>query len=121
MTNGQGLDKVFSASAIPVLSAKNCNFIVTFSSFERQILRTFIWNLRNNFQRPILQKVCQLELFIFFNFALFRYMDYPITDVLQMVGRANRPLIDDAGNHIYRKYHLSELPPDGLENIAILY
>lgn len=26
---------------------------------------------------------------------IFRYEDYPITDVIQMVGRANRPLDDD--------------------------
>ena len=26
-----------------------------------------------------------------------RYVDYPITDVLQMVGLAGRPLVDDAG------------------------
>ena len=25
------------------------------------------------------------------------YEDYPVTDVLQMVGRANRPLVDDEG------------------------
>ena len=24
-------------------------------------------------------------------------MDYPVTDILQMIGRANRPLIDDSG------------------------
>jgi pre-mRNA-splicing helicase BRR2 len=26
-----------------------------------------------------------------------RYVDYPITDVLQMIGRACRPLVDDVG------------------------
>ena len=30
----------------------------------------------------------------------FSYVDYPITDVLQMIGRANRPLIDDAGKAV---------------------
>ena len=25
-----------------------------------------------------------------------RYVDYPVTDILQMIGRANRPLIDDS-------------------------
>lgn len=30
----------------------------------------------------------------FYNF-FFSYEDYPITDVIQMVGRANRPLDDD--------------------------
>ena len=28
-------------------------------------------------------------------FCVFRYVDYPVTDILQMIGRANRPLIDD--------------------------
>lgn len=28
-------------------------------------------------------------------FCNFRYVDYPVTDILQMIGRANRPLIDD--------------------------
>lgn len=26
-----------------------------------------------------------------------RYVDYPIYDVLQMVGKANRPMLDDEG------------------------
>ena len=26
----------------------------------------------------------------------YRYVDYPVTDVLQMLGRANRPLVDDS-------------------------
>ena len=26
------------------------------------------------------------------------YEDYPVTDILQMVGRANRPLLDDEGS-----------------------
>lgn len=25
------------------------------------------------------------------------YVDYPVTDILQMVGKANRPMIDDVG------------------------
>lgn len=29
--------------------------------------------------------------------SLIRYVDYPIYDVLQMVGKANRPLQDDEG------------------------
>ena len=32
------------------------------------------------------------------------YEDYPITDVLQMIGRANRPIIDEEGMlHCYFK------------------
>ena len=27
-------------------------------------------------------------------------MDYPVTDVLQMIGRANRPLLDDSGKAV---------------------
>lgn len=29
-----------------------------------------------------------------------RYVDYPVTDILQMIGRANRPLIDDSGTYV---------------------
>ena len=29
-------------------------------------------------------------------FIFSRYVDYPVTDILQMIGRANRPLIDDS-------------------------
>ena len=40
-------------------------------------------------------------------------MDYPITDVLQMTGKANRPLVDDTGRTIrltlllltFKSYH----------------
>lgn len=32
--------------------------------------------------------------------SLFRYVDYPVTDILQMIGRANRPLIDDSSECI---------------------
>ena len=28
------------------------------------------------------------------------YVDYPVTDVLQMIGRANRPLLDDSGKAV---------------------
>ena len=35
-------------------------------------------------------------LFLFF-ILLFRYIDYPITDVLQMMGRAGRPQFDTEG------------------------
>ena len=30
----------------------------------------------------------------------FSYVDYPITDILQMVGKANRPLQDDVGKAV---------------------
>ncbi len=32
-----------------------------------------------------------------YNGKLHAYEDYPITDVLQMVGKANRPALDDDG------------------------
>eukprot|EP00794_Sanderia_malayensis_P005235 gene5235-5896_t len=48
------------------------------------------------------------------------YMDYPITDVLQMTGKANRPLIDDTGKAVilclaskkefYKKFLYEPLP-----------
>ena len=31
---------------------------------------------------------------------IFSYVDYPITDILQMVGKANRPVIDDVGKAV---------------------
>ncbi len=33
----------------------------------------------------------------FFLLLSLRYVDYPIYDVLQMVGKANRPMLDDEG------------------------
>lgn len=36
----------------------------------------------------------------FFVFYLQSYVDYPVTDILQMVGKANRPLLDDAGKAV---------------------
>jgi len=39
------------------------------------------------------EKIGYFDLIYFF--FIFRYEDYPITDVIQMVGRANRPLDDD--------------------------
>ena len=37
----------------------------------------------------------------YYNGKIHAYEDYPITDVLQMVGRANRPLVDDEGTKPY--------------------
>ena len=34
----------------------------------------------------------------YYNGKIHAYEDYPVTEVLQMVGRANRPLTDDEGN-----------------------
>lgn len=31
----------------------------------------------------------------------YRYEDYPVPDVLQMIGRANRPLTDQEGKEIF--------------------
>lgn len=49
-----------------------------------------------------------------------RYVDYPVTDILQMIGRANRPLIDDNGiavlmcqsskKEFYKKFLYEPLP-----------
>lgn len=33
-------------------------------------------------------------------FVVCSYVDYPVTDVLQMIGRANRPLLDDSGKAV---------------------
>lgn len=34
----------------------------------------------------------------FYNGKVHAYEDYPVTDVLQMIGRANRPIVDQEGN-----------------------
>ena len=49
----------------------------------------------------------------------YRYVDYQVTDILQMIGRANRPLIDDSSKYnpflypfspsIYLSIHVSHL------------
>lgn len=49
-----------------------------------------------------------------------RYVDYPVTDILQMIGQANRPLIDDSGTAVllcqsskkefYKKFLYEPLP-----------
>eukprot|EP00112_Aurelia_sp_Birch-Aquarium-sp1_P011482 Seg2414.1 transcript_id=Seg2414.1/GoldUCD/mRNA.D3Y31 product="U5 small nuclear ribonucleoprotein 200 kDa helicase" protein_id=Seg2414.1/GoldUCD/D3Y31 len=57
---------------------------------------------------------------LYYEGKIHTYMDYPITEVLQMVGRANRPLIDDAGKAVilclaskkefYKKFLYEPLP-----------
>lgn len=37
------------------------------------------------------------DIILLFSLFLPRYVDYPIYDVLQMVGKANRPMLDDEG------------------------
>ncbi|XP_015771701.1 PREDICTED: U5 small nuclear ribonucleoprotein 200 kDa helicase-like [Acropora digitifera] len=36
----------------------------------------------------------------FYEGKIHAYVDYPVTDVLQMIGRANRPLLDDSGKAV---------------------
>ena len=36
----------------------------------------------------------------FYNGKVHAYEDYPVTDVLQMIGRANRPITDEEGLYI---------------------
>ena len=38
-----------------------------------------------------------------------RYVDYPVTDILQMIGHANRPLIDDDGKLMIGKACCSDV------------
>ena len=55
-----------------------------------------------------------------FDGKLQRYVDYPITDVLQMMGRAGRPQYDDRGvavilvhdikKHFYKKFLYEPFP-----------
>lgn len=57
---------------------------------------------------------------LYYEGKIHTYMDYPVTDVLQMVGRANRPLIDDTGKAVilclsskkefYKKFLYEPLP-----------
>ena len=52
--------------------------------------------------------------------CLCRYVDYPVTDIIQMLGRANRPLIDDSDaavllcqsskKEFYKKFLYEPLP-----------
>ena len=45
-----------------------------------------------NFPFPSLSLPSALSLLFLFSY---RYVDYPVADILQMIGLANRPLIDD--------------------------
>lgn len=40
---------------------------------------------------------CVRDILLPFSPLPLRYVDYPIYDVLQMVGKANRPMLDDEG------------------------
>ena len=55
-----------------------------------------------------MRKVCSLKSIVHDYNS--RYEDYPITDVLQMVGRANRPLEDNEGNLNVLNFCNSPLP-----------
>ena len=56
----------------------------------------------------------------FFDGKTRRYVDFPITDVLQMIGRAGRPQFDDQGvatifvqeekKHFYKKFLYEPFP-----------
>lgn len=57
---------------------------------------------------------------LYYEGKIHAYVDYPVTDVLQMIGRANRPLIDDVGRAVilslsskkefYKKFLYEPLP-----------
>jgi len=57
---------------------------------------------------------------LYYEGKIHTYVDYPVTDVLQMLGRANRPLIDDSGKAVilclsskkefYKKFLYEPLP-----------
>ena len=48
-------------------------------------------------QNLIYIQLCKIFFSSFFHYS---YVDYPVTDVLQMIGRANRPLLDDSGKAV---------------------
>ena len=39
-----------------------------------------------------------------FHHSVYRYVDYAVTDILQMVGQANRPVLDTNGMCVYLTY-----------------
>lgn len=57
---------------------------------------------------------------LYYEGKIHTYMDYPVTDVLQMLGRANRPLLDESGKAVilclsskkefYKKFLYEPLP-----------
>ncbi|KAJ8939591.1 hypothetical protein NQ318_010598, partial [Aromia moschata] len=63
----------------------------------------------------------------FYNGKVHAYEDYPVTDVLQMVGRANRPLEDDDAKCVlmcqsskkdfFKKFLSDPLPVEGVETV----
>lgn len=62
---------------------------------------------------------------------IFRYEDYPVTDVLQMVGRANRPIIDDDGKCVllcqtskkdfFKKFLYEPLPVEVMNDLLLFF
>jgi len=60
-----------------------------------------------------------------------RYIDFPITDVLQMMGRAGRPQFDDSGvalilvqdtkKHFYKKFLYEPFPVESRFNFLFLF
>lgn len=67
----------------------------------------------------------------FYNGKVHAYEDYPITDVLQMVGRANRPLEDDDAKCVlmcqsskkdfFKKFLNDSLPVEVCTNLIKLF
>ncbi|KAK2558441.1 U5 small nuclear ribonucleoprotein 200 kDa helicase [Acropora cervicornis] len=57
----------------------------------------------------------------FYEGKIHAYVDYPVTDVLQMIGRANRPLLDDSGkashlDHCLHDHFNAEVVTKTVEN-----
>ena len=83
--------------------------LVRIKGFGDQLIE-FCWDRQLSFPLPYLYDF----------FIEFRYVDMPITDVLQMMGRAGRPQFDDHGvacvfvhdvkKHFYKKFLYEPFP-----------
>lgn len=88
-----------------------------FSSGAVQVMvvsRTLCWGVSTHSNLVVVMDT------LYYEGKMHSYVDYPVTDVLQMLGRANRPLIDDSGKAVilclaskkdfYKKFLYEPLP-----------
>lgn len=48
----------------------------------------------------------------------YRYVDYPVPDILEMIGRANRPLVDENGEYTHT-YMYCTLAPQAVLYVSV--
>lgn len=78
------------------------------------VSRTLCWGVSTHSNLVVVMDT------LYYEGKMHSYVDYPVTDVLQMLGRANRPLIDDSGKAVilclaskkdfYKKFLYEPLP-----------